>query len=43
LVTADEGPDSMLVVWDIKSGIPRRTILDPHPEGCQALDITPDG
>ena len=43
MVTADEGPDSMLVVWDIKSGIPRRTILDPHPEGCQALDITPDG
>lgn len=33
----------MLVVWDAKTGIPRKTIFDPHPQGTQALDISPDG
>ena len=31
LITADDGPDSMLVIWDAKSGVPRKTIFDPHP------------
>ncbi len=33
----------MLVVWDAKTGIPRKTIFDPHEQGTQALDISPDG
>jgi hypothetical protein len=32
LVTADIGTDSMLVVWDAKTGIPKKTIFDPHPQ-----------
>lgn len=27
------GPDSMLVVWDAKTGTPKKTIFDPHPFG----------
>jgi len=43
VVTADSGNDSMLVVWDAREGIPRKTIFDPHPNGVETLDITPDG
>ncbi|EAS05799.2 WD-40 protein, putative (macronuclear) [Tetrahymena thermophila SB210] len=43
IVTADCGPDSMLVVWDASTGIPKKTIFEPHPNGCQALDISQDG
>jgi WD40 repeat protein/Ca2+-binding EF-hand superfamily protein len=43
LVTADHGPDSMLVIWDAKEGTPRKTIFDPHPNGVECLDVTPDG
>lgn len=43
IVTADTGEDSMLVVWDVNSGTPRKTIFNPHPEGVLALDINADG
>lgn len=33
----------MLVVWDVNSGTPRKTIFNPHPEGVLALDISADG
>lgn len=33
----------MLVVWDVNSGTPRKTIFTPHPEGVLALDINQDG
>lgn len=33
----------MLVVWDVNSGTPRKTIFNPHPEGVLALDINADG
>ena len=33
----------MLVVWDVNSGTPRKTIFNPHPEGVLALDINSDG
>ena len=26
------GEDSMLVVWDAATGIPKKTIFEPHPE-----------
>lgn len=33
----------MLVVWDVVSGTPRKTIFNPHPNGVVALDINQDG
>ena len=33
----------MLVVWDATTGIPKKTIFEPHPEGVLALDINQDG
>lgn len=33
----------MLVVWDVTTGTPRKTIFNPHPEGVVALDINEDG
>lgn len=29
----------MIVVWDVATGTPRKTIFNPHPEGVTALDI----
>jgi WD40 repeat protein/Ca2+-binding EF-hand superfamily protein len=43
IVTADRGPSSMMVIWDVKTGTPRHSIFDPHPNGVQSLDITNDG
>lgn len=37
------GPDSMLVIWDVKTGIPRKTIFDPHPLGTECMDVSKDG
>jgi len=33
----------MLVVWDVKTGAPKKTIFDPHENGTEALAISPDG
>jgi hypothetical protein len=33
----------MLVIWDAKTGVPKKTIFDPHPNGILALDISADG
>ncbi|NXG33204.1 CF251 protein, partial [Dromaius novaehollandiae] len=33
VVTADRGPDPLLIVWDSFSGIPVHTIFDSHPAG----------
>ncbi|KAF4709979.1 hypothetical protein FOZ63_022065, partial [Perkinsus olseni] len=43
LVTADAGEQSLLVVWNRHTAAPVRTIVDPHPYGVVACDITPDG
>ena len=42
IATADAGVDSMIVVWDSLSTTPIKTIFDPHPNGVQAMAITPD-
>lgn len=42
LVSADAGPDSMLVLWDSYSAEPIKSILAPHPLGVAALDLSPD-
>ncbi|CAE7231110.1 CFAP251 [Symbiodinium sp. CCMP2456] len=31
IVTADTGPDSMMVVWERESGTPVKTFFNPHP------------
>ncbi|CAK0831172.1 unnamed protein product [Prorocentrum cordatum] len=41
IVTADTGPDSMLVVWERETGTPVKTFFNPHPYGVHALDIAP--
>jgi WD40 repeat protein len=43
IITADKGPNSLLVVWDVNSGTPKRCIFDPHPNGVKYLDVTADG
>jgi cilia- and flagella-associated protein 251 len=43
IVTADSGIDSMLVVWDSYSGVPKRTYFNPYENGICALDISQDG
>ncbi|KAF0684613.1 Aste57867_23417 [Aphanomyces stellatus] len=42
IVTADRGQDSMLVVWDANTGNPIKTIFNPHADGVQCLDMSPD-
>ncbi|CAM9398729.1 unnamed protein product, partial [Phaeothamnion confervicola] len=43
VITADAGPDSMLVVWDSHSGTPIKSIFAPHPNGIAAAACSPDG
>ena len=43
MITADSGEDSMLVIWDVVTGVPKKTIFDPHPNGILDLDISTDG
>ncbi|KAH9123553.1 hypothetical protein AeMF1_005476 [Aphanomyces euteiches] len=42
IVTADRGQDSMLVVWDATTANPIKTIFNPHLDGVQCVDISPD-
>ena len=42
IVTADSGPDSMLVVWDSLSSTPVKTFFTPHENGVKMMDISPD-
>lgn len=43
IVTADRGPSSLMVVWNVSEGTPLHSIFDPHPNGVESLDITNDG
>lgn len=33
----------MMVVWDVVTGVPKKTIFDPHPNGVLDLDVSIDG
>ena len=39
IVTADTGPDSMLVVWEREYGSPVRTVFNPHPSARGAESV----
>ncbi|NWU15281.1 CF251 protein, partial [Cephalopterus ornatus] len=43
VVTADGGPDALIIVWDSFSGVPVCTIFESHPEdGVCAIAISQD-
>ncbi|KAK3746263.1 hypothetical protein QZH41_016512, partial [Actinostola sp. cb2023] len=42
IATADNGVNSMVIVWDSFTGIPVQTIFDAHPSGCIAIGMSPD-
>mmetsp|Transcript_12567 Transcript_12567/g.27123 ORF Transcript_12567/g.27123 Transcript_12567/m.27123 type:complete len:896 (+) Transcript_12567:296-2983(+) len=43
IITADVGNESLLVLWNSKSGAPIRSIAKPHKHGILGMDISPDG
>jgi WD40 repeat protein/Ca2+-binding EF-hand superfamily protein len=42
LATADSGPDSVIVIWDSDTGVPVKTIFNPHAGGVCALAMSSD-
>jgi len=42
IVTADQGDESILVVWDSFSGVPVKTFFAPHVGGTCSVDISSD-
>ncbi len=43
VVTADMGPESLLVVWNVRTGLPLRTVSSPHRHGVSTMDVSADG
>lgn len=43
VVSADVGPDSMIIVWDALTGEPLHTIPSPTPYGFRAIAMSQDG
>lgn len=43
MVTADTGPESLLVVWNVRTGLPLRTVSSPHRHGVSTMDVSADG
>ncbi|KXZ56881.1 hypothetical protein GPECTOR_1g795 [Gonium pectorale] len=43
VITADNGPEALLVVWNVRTGLPTRTIQQPHPHGVATMDVAADG
>lgn len=43
VVTADTGPESMIVVWNTETAQPRITIPQPHSNGTLAIDLSLEG
>jgi cilia- and flagella-associated protein 251 len=42
IVTADEGDDSIVLVWDALNGIPMKSIYAAHAIGVKSIDISGD-
>lgn len=42
VITADSGPDSLIVIWDALTGKPIKDIPLPHTNGVKAMDLSPD-
>lgn len=42
IATADAGDESLIVIWDSTTGVPVKTIFDPHPNGIVAMDFSFD-
>eukprot|EP01137_Pigoraptor_chileana_P005500 Opistho-2@48651 len=42
IATADKGAESMVIIWDARSGTPIRTLFEPHREGVIAMAMSPD-
>eukprot|EP01031_Cornospumella_fuschlensis_P049790 gene49790-60947_t len=43
IVTADSGPDSIIVVWDSLSQLPVKTFVSPHSNGFACVEFSDDG
>ena len=43
VATADTGADAMIVLWDVDTGEPVRTLPSPHANGVAAMDLTAGG
>lgn len=43
VVTADTGPEALLVVWNVRTGLPTRTVQQPHRHGVSTMDMSADG
>jgi WD40 repeat protein len=43
VLTADAGPDSMLIAWNTATGEPTMSLPKPHNNGVLAMDMTRDG
>ena len=43
VASADSGPDSLMVVWDVQSASPLWSVSKPHKYGCAALQLSPNG
>lgn len=43
IVTADAGPDSIIVVWDSLTQLPVKTYVSPHSNGFACVEFSDDG
>ncbi|EFJ51972.1 hypothetical protein VOLCADRAFT_103176 [Volvox carteri f. nagariensis] len=43
VITADQGPESLLVVWNVRTGLPTCTVQRPHRHGVYCMDVSLDG
>ncbi len=43
IITADEGNESLLVLWNSRTGSPIKSIPQAHAHGITAMDLSPGG
>ena len=42
IVTSDNGPDPIIVIWDSLTGVPVKTLISPHVGGVSSIDLSSD-